>query len=111
MKMKSHCFQIPPCHPAWSPGLYHLNLSGLRKYYTTSRKQEGFHSLLEQAGLMMENVYLCLAEPFNGFSSLCNYRSLANNDFIYVLWKNNIEFQVDHTVLTMTRPCFLIEYK
>ena len=26
------------------------------------------------------------------FEPLCNYRLPANNDFIYVLWKNNIRF-------------------
>ena len=38
------------------------------------------------------------------FKLLWNYHSPADNDFICMLWKNNIGFQVDHTVSTMTTP-------
>ena len=39
-----------------------------------------------------------------------NYRSPAIDDFIRILWKNEIGFQVDHTISTTTRPRFLMEH-
>ena len=35
-----------------------------------------------------------------------NYCSPRNVDFIRMLWKNKAGLQVDHTISTMTRPCF-----
>ena len=47
--------------------------------------------------------------PFFKFF-LLNYRSPAIDDFIRMLRKDKIGFQVDQAVSTITSPPFLVEY-